>query len=436
MFEEALSHGTAVDLAVDPVVDLAVDLAGLNTVDPAVDPAVDPVGFLAAASEVLAKLPSELWRTGNEGFAAIAEGMDGLAVQLDCARVGLVQEAESRGVIAESASASGADWLRAHSFHLEPGEASRVVKLAHLCAQPRNQVLAAAVAGGTVTVRKAMTALGQLRQVEHDLDPGGREQALGWLTQMAQSGHNAHVIAVGRRLMALVGADRALEHDEDRLRTLNSLRMWPLGNGMTAVSGRLDPEAAAVLAAALDPLSAPNPCSENGGRDPRPADRRRAEALIEVCRRATAAGGQASATSKAQVVVLIDLEHLTDTVRGAGTTLTGEILSPQTVRKLACDAGIIPMVLGSQSQPLDVGRTKRLVTPALLAALWVRDKHCTYPGCGRPPRWCDSHHVKHWADGGETALTNLALLCAHHHTWVHQHDLTATITTHDATLHT
>ena len=168
---------------------------------------------------------------------------------------------------------------------------------------------------------------------------------------MAQTGHNNHVIAVGRRLMALLGADRALERDEDKLRTLNSLRLSPLENGMTRISGCLDPEAAAVLTAALDPLSAPNPCTENGGRDPRPADRRRAEALIEICRRATAAGGAAPATSKAQVVVLIDNDTLADAVRGAGTTLNGQDLSPETVRKLACDASITPMVLGSESQP-------------------------------------------------------------------------------------
>ena len=397
---------------------------------------LDAVGFLNAAVEQLAKLPSELWRTGNDGFADIAAALDQLAVQVDCARVGLVAEAETRGVVDQSPSPSGAHWLMEHSFHLEPADASRIVTLTHLCALPKNQVMAAAVAGGTVTVRKAMTALRQLGQVEHDLAPGKREEALASLTLMAQTGYNANVVAVGRMLMALAGADRALEDNEAALKTLTSLRLTPLENGMTAISGQLDPEASAVLTAALDPLSAPNPCSENGGRDPRPADRRRAEALIEICRRATAAGGQAPATSKAQVVVLIDLERLTDAVRGAGTTLTGEVLSPQSVRKLACDASIIPMVLGSQSQPLDVGRTKRLVTPSLLAALWVRDKACTFPGCGRPPNWCDAHHVIHWADSGPTALTNLTLLCAHHHTYVHQRDLTATVTAFGVTWHT
>ncbi len=107
-----------------------------------------PIGFLTAVTELLAKLPSELWRTGNDGFAGIAAAVDALAVQLDCARVGLVQEAESRGVVSQSSSASSTDWLMAHCFHLEPADAARTVDLARLCALPKNQVLAAAVAGG------------------------------------------------------------------------------------------------------------------------------------------------------------------------------------------------------------------------------------------------------------------------------------------------
>ena len=114
----------------------------------------DPAGFLAAVGEALAKLPSELWRTGNEGFGDIAAAMDVVGVQLECARVGLVAEAESRGVVDQSPSPCSKAWLMEHSFHLEPAEAARTVDLARACAQPANQVMAAAVAGGTVTVRK------------------------------------------------------------------------------------------------------------------------------------------------------------------------------------------------------------------------------------------------------------------------------------------
>jgi hypothetical protein len=106
----------------------------------------DPAGFLAAMTEQLAKLPSKLWRTGNEGFAEIAAAMDALAVQLDCARVGLVHEAEARGVVDQSPSPSVTEWLLEHCFHLEPADAARTVDLARLCQQPRNQVMAAPVA--------------------------------------------------------------------------------------------------------------------------------------------------------------------------------------------------------------------------------------------------------------------------------------------------
>ena len=93
----------------------------------------DPAGFLVVVTEQLAKLPSQLWRTGNDGFAEIAAAMDALAVQLDCARVGLVQEAESRGVVDQSPSPSCTDWLLEHCFHLEPADAARTVELARLC---------------------------------------------------------------------------------------------------------------------------------------------------------------------------------------------------------------------------------------------------------------------------------------------------------------
>jgi len=298
----------------------------------------DPAGFLAAVTEQLAKLSSQLWRTGNDGFAQVAAAMDALAVQLDCARVGLVDEAVSRGVVDASPCPSGADWLMAHSFHLEPADAARAVDLARLCRLPKNQVLAAAVAGGTVTVRKAMTVLRQLGQVEHALAPGKREEALGSLTQMAQSGYDRNVIAVGGSLMALVGADRSLERNEHMLTALSCLRLSPMDNGMIKVSGQLDPEAGAVLVATLDPLSAPNPCDANGGRDPRPPDRRRAEALIEVCRRAAAAGGAAPAASKAQIVVTIGYDRLAAAVKGAGTTWPGRPWPP----KPSADSPVTP----------------------------------------------------------------------------------------------
>ncbi len=116
---------------------------------------------------------------------------------------------------------------------------------------------------------------------------------------------------------------------------------------------------------------------------------------------------------------------------GAGTTIGsvdgGALLAPETVRKLACDAAIIPVVLGSDGEILDEGRAQRLFTPPQLRALWLRDKHCTFPGCEAPAHWCAAHHLIHWIDWGPTNLDNGALLCGRHHTIVHRDQLAGTL---------
>jgi hypothetical protein len=75
---------------------------------------------------------------------------------------------------------------------------------------------------------------------------------------------------------------------------------------------------------------------------------------------------------------------------------------------------------GAPSQPLDVGRASRVITPAQRSALAVRDGGCVFPDCPRPPSWCEGHHLWHWADGGPTDLANLALVCRAHHRAVHE----------------
>jgi hypothetical protein len=106
-------------------------------------------------------------------------------------------------------------------------------------------------------------------------------------------------------------------------------------------------------------------------------------------------------------------------------------LSATTIRRLACDAEIIPTVLGTRGEPLDVGRARRLVTPAIWLALVLRDRHCAFPGCTRPPVMCHTHHVHHWALGGGTSLSNLVLLCGHHHRTIHDTPWKVRISPHD-----
>jgi hypothetical protein len=110
-----------------------------------------------------------------------------------------------------------------------------------------------------------------------------------------------------------------------------------------------------------------------------------------------------------------------DLLTGLGHAVTddGLELPAGVVRRLACDAEILPVVLGTKSEILDVGRSHRLVTPPTWQALVIRDEHCTFPTCRRPPLMCHAHHIHHWLNGGQTKLDNLALLCGHHHRVIH-----------------
>ncbi len=191
----------------------------------------------------------------------------------------------------------------------------------------------------------------------------------------------------------------------------------------------LNAEDRAVLEAAIGPLSKPQP-GPDGEADPRPVGRRRGEALVEVCRRAVAAGERLPGATKTQLFITMSLDELR-TATGAGTVIGsvagGDLIGPETLRKLACDATIIPTVLGCNSEILDQGRAERLFTPAQIKALWLRDRHCTFPGCQVPAHRTDAHHLKHWIDDGATDLANGAVLCGRHHTIVHRDQLAGTL---------
>jgi hypothetical protein len=94
----------------------------------------------------------------------------------------------------------------------------------------------------------------------------------------------------------------------------------------------------------------------------------------------------------------------------------------EAARQMSCDASIVRVVTAGSSEPLDLGRRTPVISAAQRRAVVVRDRHCRFPGCDRPPEWCDAHHIVHWADGGPTDLCNLILLCRRHHVLLHARD--------------
>jgi hypothetical protein len=115
--------------------------------------------------------------------------------------------------------------------------------------------------------------------------------------------------------------------------------------------------------------------------------------------------------------------HPLATLQGRGEPLADLECGPislEALQRLACDATLTPLVTRADGQPV-AGRSTRVVSPALRRALHQRDQHCTHPGCDVPARWCDTHHLHHWAQGGTTTPDNLRLLCRRHHRLAHQH---------------
>ncbi|WP_104168653.1 HNH endonuclease signature motif containing protein [Arthrobacter sp. SX1312] len=163
--------------------------------------------------------------------------------------------------------------------------------------------------------------------------------------------------------------------------------------------------------------------SRAGFVDPRMATRAQAllDGLVAACRVALSTAALPSTGGhRPQIMVTIDHRDLIGASHRAGYAVFSGQMSAGSIRKLACDADIIPLVLGGKGQVLDIGRAQRLFPPHLRRALVARDKGCAFPDCSIPAAWCEAHHLKPWSRGGATSIDNGVLLCSRHHHVIHQ----------------
>jgi hypothetical protein len=207
-------------------------------------------------------------------------------------------------------------------------------------------------------------------------------------------------------------AARAAESTEAR-----SLTLITGDGGMLWIRGVLDPEGGAVLWAALDPLA-----KRNGKADDRRMDRRLGDAIVELAHHAMDNGTlPRKSWQRPHLQLTATLETL---LRQWGAT-AGELafslpISGRAVERIACDCNVTRILLGADSQVIDIGRSTRRISPHIRRALNARDRGCRWPGCDRPASWTSGHHMNHWARGGVTELQNLVLLCHRHHWMVHE----------------
>jgi hypothetical protein len=209
-------------------------------------------------------------------------------------------------------------------------------------------------------------------------------------------------------------ADR-LAREERRARAGRFLKLRPDHHGSLTITGKLPIADGALLAAQVEALMPPISSYRDANELPGP-EARRADALVLLAQLAADAGKvPAHGMDRPTAKITIPLHTLTEGVGPAAVLDNGLPVSAREARRLACDAEIIPVVLGTRSEILDVGQPHRLFTRGLRTALTVRDQGCAFPHCEVVAAACDAHHIIPWHQGGETVLSNGVLLCPWHH---------------------
>ena len=359
---------------------------------------------------------------------AILTLCEGMSRRLDRLAVSTVSALERRGTFAERGYSSVAAGL-GDLLGWERHEARRrVVAAEQVCARvgldgaelpARLAATAEAFAAGAITLRHVEIIAGVLAtpsaaRLAPEVWAGAEAQLAARATEYPPS----QLRAWGAALVEALDQDGA-EPDDRPPPPVNELHLTPNATGAGGkITGRFDDAAmydaiASVIDAQVRPRTAD---------DDRSTGERQAEVLADACGYVLDHGDIAECGGRRpHVTVLIRLEDLEDRARAALLDFGGT-LTPESLRMLACDAAVIPIVLDGTGQPLDVGRATRTIPDGLRRAVAARDRGCAHPGCDRPPSWCDVHHIVAWEHGGQTRLDNLVMLCRAHHRQLHHTD--------------
>jgi hypothetical protein len=348
----------------------------------------------------------------------LAAGLRDLAAlrnALDACEARVLAAFDASGGWKSDGAVDAASWLRATTGVSARDATGRVAAAAVLSDLPATL---GALADGEITAEHAVTLARAAQRT-----PAVADHEASLLAIASGQGVDAFAKSVRRHEQLLTddgGAARAMRQHERR-----SLTTTKTADGMTLVQARLAPIAATTFITVLDRIAEELWRSDSDEARIVGLHMRRADALVELARRADAVDPTTQGLRRPDpaLYALIDHRVLVDELTGAGVCCQladGTPISPATARRLACTAGIIPAVLGGDSVPLDWGRARRLATPAQKLALMIRDGDtCVFPNCDRPWTWCDAHHLTEFPRG-PSDLENLALVCDTHHHFVHE----------------
>jgi hypothetical protein len=325
----------------------------------------------------------------------------------------LIEEFDRRHGWADGKLASCAHWLN-FKCGLNLGAAREKVRVAHaLVGLPQ---IAASMARGELSYSK-------VRALSRVACPA-TEAALLMIALHGTAHHVERLVQGYRRAQEAEQLSREAQAHANR-----SVSYGFAEDGSLLLKARLPAVAGALLIRALDAALESLPENEISTavveERPIPYAARRADALAAVAESFLAESGRTSSSSaeRYQVIVHVDAQTLRAQTAGRCELEHGPALAAETVRRLACDASLLTVLESEQGEPLDVGRKTRSLPPAIRRALNTRDGGCRFPGCTHR-RYVDAHHIEHWADGGQTKLSNLVTLCRLHHRLVHEGEIT------------
>jgi hypothetical protein len=343
----------------------------------------------------------ELDRLGDE-IAALAAHLDAATARL----LDRIREFDARGGW-NNGFPSCAAWL-SWRIGLAPGAAREHVRVARaLGPLPR---LARALARGELSYSK-------VRELTRVATPDSEEQLLR-VGRAGTAAHVARIVRGWRRVDRQAEAREAAAQHAGRY-----LNVYPDSDGTVRIKGRLTPEVGALLVTALAAARETlyqREWRREGDTDRPTMDQQEADALALLAETALHQGlDPGSPGERYQVVVHVDAEVLADAdAPGQSVLEDGARVPAGTSQRLACDASRVVMRHGREGRVVEVDTRTRTIPPALRRALHHRDRGCRFPGCR--VRFGQGHHIRHWAQGGPTTLSNLTMLCRRHHRAVHE----------------
>jgi hypothetical protein len=350
----------------------------------------------------------------DKGIVQTLRNIESLSRSTHAVMLELVAEADSRGIAVERGFRNTGQLL-AGMLQLSAAEARTRVEHAAVVGTrraitgetmaPQLPATAAALAAGAIGVGQLRVITETMAALPASVPQPARDRAEADLAGYARDFDPRRLRIIAQRLVATLDPDGAPPVDDPDPTPPARGQLWlrDRRDGRLGLEGWLGAEHGSMVRALIEQLAirptgdAPDNCA---------IEERHADALIELCDRARATEEfPTTAGEPPHLTVTIDWDSLRT---GLGTAVLdyGQLISAGDARRLACDCKVIPVVLGSNSEPLDVGRAMRIVPLSIRRALVARDGGCSFPGCDRPPGLCAAHHAQHWIDHGDTKVGN------------------------------